>query len=202
MLILTRGRVRWAVSQKRIAIRRNHVGKINGNEGFKRRPHRQPLQAFVFFFTPAREKSRITLVTHSTSREDFGLYQILIKRFHLLNYNLVFSLSIMSPSMIHVNSFAIVRRFKFHSIVPFVHRLPSSAIYRPLIMNKWDSWIPIIYKSNNTSVTPRPSSLPQFRLSTIIITLSRTSSTCNIIDWGYDFCSGRTTVELTIPWSY
>ena len=38
--------------------------------------------------------------------------------------------------MIYVNSFVIVRRFKFHSIVPFVHCLPSSAIYRPLIMNK------------------------------------------------------------------
>ena len=38
--------------------------------------------------------------------------------------------------MIYVNSFVIGCRFKFHSIVPFVHRLPSSAIYRPLIMNK------------------------------------------------------------------
>ena len=32
-----------------VVIQRNRVGKINGNEGFKRRPHRQPLQAFVFF---------------------------------------------------------------------------------------------------------------------------------------------------------
>ena len=82
MFILARGRGSWAVSQKRVVIRRNHVGKTNGNEGFKRRPHRQPLQSFCFFFHTCKslfgeEKSRITLVTHSTSIEDFGLYQIL-----------------------------------------------------------------------------------------------------------------------------
>ena len=59
----------------------NHVGKIHGNEGFKRRSDRQPLRACVYFFYPCKlfdgEKSRITFVTHSTSREDSGLYPIL-----------------------------------------------------------------------------------------------------------------------------
>ena len=73
MLILARGRCRWEVSQKRVEIRRNHVGKINGNEGFKRRPHRQPLRAFVFFFFFYTCKP----CNSHTSREDFGLYQIL-----------------------------------------------------------------------------------------------------------------------------
>ena len=108
-------------------------GRLMGTRALKGVPTVSPCKLSVFCCHTCKslfggEKSRITLVTHSTSIEDFG--------FHLLNYNLVFSLSIMSPSMIYVNSFVIVRRFKFHSIVPFVHCLPSSAIYRPLIMNK------------------------------------------------------------------
>ena len=58
VFILARGRGSWAVSQKRVVIRRNHVGKINGNEGFKRRPHRQPLQAFGFLFSHLQESLR------------------------------------------------------------------------------------------------------------------------------------------------
>ena len=63
-------------------------GEDAWNEGLKRRPDPSALARLRFFFLslqeflrwrdrPGGEKSRITFLTHSTSREDFGLYQIL-----------------------------------------------------------------------------------------------------------------------------
>ena len=57
-------------------------GRLTGTRALKGVPTVSPCKLSVFFFHTCKslfggKKSRITLVTHSTSIEDFGLYQIL-----------------------------------------------------------------------------------------------------------------------------